>query len=222
MPSVWSIHLEDAILGMPTKRNPERTRELIHDAALAEFAEMGYGSARVDTIAARAGVNKRMLYHYYGNKDDLFLYVLERAYAKIRTHESELNLDSFGPEDAVRELVRFNFTYNLDNPEFMRLLNNENLYQASHIKKSDKIQKMHSPFVGMIKGVLTRGQEAGVFRSNVDAVQFYITLVSVSYFYLSNVYTLGTIFGRDFNSDEEKSTRLDHCIEVILGYLRPE
>ena len=88
------------------KRNPERTKELIHKAALAEFADVGYGGARGDMIAERAGVNKRMLYHYFGNKDDLFLYVLERAYEKIRAHEEKLDLVNLSPEDAVREIAK--------------------------------------------------------------------------------------------------------------------
>ena len=204
-----------------TKRNPERTKELIHKAALAEFSDVGYGGARVDMIAERAGVNKRMLYHYFGNKDDLFLYVLERAYEKIRTHEEKLDLVNLSPEDAVRELVKFTFTYHHDNPEFMRLLNNENLYQAEHVKKSKKIRQMHSPFVDLMTDVLKRGAKDGVFRKNVDPVQFYVTVASVAYFYLSNIYTLSAIFGRKLNSKAALAERHEHCVEVVLGYLRP-
>jgi len=204
------------------KRNPERTRELIHKAALIEFAKLGYGGARVDAIAERAGVNKRMLYHYFGNKDDLFLYVLERAYKNIRTHEECLDLENFTPEDAVRELVSFTFRYFLENPEFMRLLNNENLYQAEHIKKSKKIRRMHSPFIELVKDVLLRGEKSGAFRKNVDPIQFYITVASVAYFYLSNIYTLSTIFDRKLDSKSSLKERQDHCIDVILGYLRPQ
>ncbi len=203
------------------KRNPERTKELIHQAALAEFADVGYGGARVDMIAERAGVNKRMLYHYFGNKDDLFLYVLERAYEKIRAHEEKLDLVNLSPEDAVRELVKFTFTYHHDNPEFMRLLNNENLYQAEHVRKSKKIRQMHSPFVGLMTDVLKRGEKEGVFRKNVDPVQFYVTVVSVAYFYLSNIYTLSAIFGRKLNSKAALAERHEHCLDVVLGYLRP-
>jgi len=205
-------------LTKPAKRNPARTKELIYEAALAEFAARGYGSARVDTIAERAGVNKRMLYHYYGNKDDLYLYVLERVYEKIRTHEAMLDLKSLNPEDAVRELVNFTFDYHRNNPEFISLLNNENLYEAKHIKKSKKIIQMHSP----MKDVLIRGEKAGVFRRNIDPVQFYITVVSVIYFYLSNIHTLSTIFDRDLKCDTAMTDRLDHCRDVILGYLRPQ
>lgn len=203
------------------KRNPERTKELIHKAALAEFADVGYGGARVDMIAERAGVNKRMLYHYFGNKDDLFLYVLERAYEKIRAHEEKLDLVNLSPEDAVRELVKFTFTYHHDNPEFMRLLNNENLYQAEHVKKSKKIRQMHSPFVDLMTDVLKRGEKEGVFRKNVDPVQFYVTVASVAYFYLSNIYTLSAIFGRKLNSKAALAERHEHCLDVVLGYLRP-
>jgi AcrR family transcriptional regulator len=208
-------------LAKAIKRNPERTKELIHKAALTEFSEHGYGGARVDMIAERAGVNKRMLYHYYGNKDDLFLYVLERSYEKIRTHEEKLDLENLSPEDAVRELVKFTFTYHHQNPEFMRLLNNENLYKAEHIKKSKKIKQLHSPFVDLMKDVLLRGEKDGVFRRGVDPVQFYVTVASVAYFYLSNIYTLSTIFGRKLNSKAAIDERLEHCIEVVLGYLRP-
>ena len=204
-----------------TMRNPERTREIIHKAALAEFADMGYGGARVDTIAERAGVNKRMLYHYYGNKDDLFLYVLERAYEKIRTHESRLDLENLSPEEAVKELVKFTFTYHHNNPEFMRLLNNENLYKAKHVKQSKKIRKMHSPFVDLMTDVLKRGEKSGVFRKNVDPVQFYVTVASIAYFYLSNIYTLSAIFGRKLDSKAALAERLEHCTDVVLGYLRP-
>jgi AcrR family transcriptional regulator len=203
-----------------TKRNPERTKELIHQAALTEFANRGYGGARVDMIATRASVNKRMLYHYYGSKDDLFLYVLERAYEKIRSHEEKLDLKNLVPEDAVRELVKFTFSYHHKNPEFMRLLNNENLYKAEHIKKSKKIKQMHSPFVELMTDVLKRGENAGVFRKNVDPVQFYVTVASVAYFYLSNVYTLSHIFGRKLDSKSALAERLDHCVDVVLGFLR--
>jgi AcrR family transcriptional regulator len=208
-------------LAKAIKRNPERTKELIHKAALAEFADVGYGGARVDMIAERAGVNKRMLYHYFGNKDDLFLYVLERAYEKIRAHEEKLDLVNLSPEDAVRELVKFTFTYHHDNPEFMRLLNNENLYQAEHVKKSKKIRQMHSPFVDLMTDVLKRGEKEGVFRKNVDPVQFYVTVASVAYFYLSNIYTLSAIFGRKLNSKAALAERHEHCLDVVLGYLRP-
>jgi AcrR family transcriptional regulator len=204
-----------------TKRNPERTKERIHKAALEEFSAHGFGGARVDVIAERASVNKRMLYHYFGKKDDLFLHVMEQAYEKIRSHEARLELTSMEPGKAVRELVGFTFNYFVDNPELIRLLNIENLHHAEHILKSRKIKAMHSPLLVMMTDVLKRGEAAGAFRPGVDPMQFYITVASGAYFYLSNIHTLSAIFGRDLSTREALDARLDHCIEVVQGYLRP-
>lgn len=208
-------------MGASKKRNPVKTKQKIHEAALAEFTEHGYGGARVDSIADRAGVNKRMLYHYFGSKDELFLYVLEQVYDEIRSNEEKLELEYLSPKEAIVELVNFTVSYFVDHPEFIRLLNNENLYQAEHIKRSKKIKRIHSPLVQLISDVLQRGESKGVFRKNVDPVQFYITVASVAYFYFSNIHTLSTIFGRNFSKLSEIQMRKQHCIEVILGYLRP-
>jgi TetR/AcrR family transcriptional regulator len=59
-------------------RDPKRTRERILAAALREFSARGLAGARVDRIARRARINKRMLYHYFGNKDDLFREIMRR------------------------------------------------------------------------------------------------------------------------------------------------
>jgi TetR/AcrR family transcriptional regulator len=63
-------------------RNPERSRERILVAAFKEFAAKGFAGARVDTIARRAAINKRMLYHYFGDKESLFREVLRRRMAE--------------------------------------------------------------------------------------------------------------------------------------------
>ena len=202
-------------------RNPERTARKILDAATAEFSDKGLGGARVDMIAERAKTNKRMLYHYFGNKEDLFLAVLEHAYMEIRIHERDLHLDEFPAEEAVRKLASYTFNYFVENPEFIRLLNSENLYDAKHIKKSKKIRDMHSPLVEQIGQVLERGAREGVFRDDVDAVQFYISIASLGYFYLSNASTLGTIFSKDLRTKSALKKRLAHIEDMILGYLRP-
>lgn len=121
------------------KRQPEQTYERILNAAAFEFADKGLSGARVDAIAERAGANKRMLYHYFGNKEALYLAVMERAYELIRSAEQDLELESREPVDAIRELVRFTFNYFVEHPEFMRLLNNENLYNAQYIRRSTRI-----------------------------------------------------------------------------------
>lgn len=205
----------------PTKpaRDPERTRARILEAAKAEFAAHGLGGARVDRIAAQADANKRMLYYYFGNKDDLFLAVLEAAYAHIRDAEKELHLTELDPAEAIRRLVAFTWDYYLEHPEFMTLLNSANLHRARHLEKSSKVRTMHSPFVAMIEEILERGRKGGVFRAGVDPVQLYISIASLTYFYLGNKYTLSAIFGRDLLSPRAKAERLAHMTDLVLGYL---
>jgi AcrR family transcriptional regulator len=205
----------------PAIRDAERTREQILGAAAGEFAESGLGGARVDRIAAQAGVNVRMLYYYFSSKDDLFLAVLERAYEVLREAEKGLNLDEAEPVEAVRRLIGFTWKFELAHPEFITLLNSENLHQGRHLARSASIKKLHSPLLEMIGRLLERGAKAGVFRRDVDPMRFYILIASLGYFYLSNRYTLSAIFGRNLMAPKQRSAHLAHMIEVVLGYLRP-
>ena len=200
-------------------RDPERTRAAILAAATREFAAHGFGSARVDAIADRAQINKRMLYHYFGNKEDLYLAVLEDSYRGIRSAERKLHLEALPPEEGMRRLVTFTWEYFLEHPEFLSLLNTENLMQARHLRRSKHIEELHSPLVGVLAQTLERGARAGLFRSDVDAVQLYITIASLGFFYLSNRWTLSKIFGRDLHSGAALDQRGAHVVDVVLGYL---
>ena len=201
------------------RRNPERTRARILEAARIEFARRGLGGARVDQITARADSNKRMIYYYFGNKEALFLAALESAYEHIRQAEQSLNLTDLAPDDGMRRLVQFTWEYYLAHPEFITLLNSENLHRARLLKKSKKIRALHSPLVALLKGLLKRGEHAGVFRRGVDPVQLYISIAALGYFYLSNSHTLSTIFGRDLMRPRALKHRLAHMTELVLGYL---
>lgn len=200
-------------------RDAERTRLQILRAAMTEFAGQGLGGARIDAIAERAGINKRLIYYYFGAKDDLFLAVLELTYADIREAELELHLDAASPADAVRRLVAFTWDHFLAHPEFLTLLNSENLHRARHLKNSKHIREMNSPLVRTLGELLERGRRDGVFRGGVDPVHLYISIAGLAYFYLSNNFTLSTIFGRDLKSPKALSERLSHITEVVMGYV---
>ena len=203
------------------RRDPERTREMILAAATAEFAAKGIGGARVDAIAARAGANKRMIYHYFGNKQLLYLSVLERMYEEIRDAETALRLEQLEPRAAMRRLVEFSFDYYTDHPHFIRLLDNENLHKARNLKRSPGIRQRNSPLVAMIEDLLRRGASTGEFRSGVNPVQLYISIAGLGYFYFANIYTLSAIFGLDLQADAARAARRQHVVEVVLDYLAP-
>ncbi len=203
------------------KRHPAATRSRILRAAIAEFAAAGLAGGRVDEIAARAGVSKRMLYHYFGNKDDLWLAVLEDAYGKIRGEERRLDVARLAPEDGMRRLVEFSVQYCQNHPEFVSLLIGENLNRAKHLRRSDKIRGLHISLLRVIADLLKRGVRDGVFRAGVDPAELYITIASLGFFYFSNVHTLSVIFGRDLDAPVARRRHLRHAIEVVLGFLRP-
>ena len=201
-------------------RDPERTRQRILDAATGEFARYGLGGARVDRIAARAGANKRMLYYYFGDKERLFLAALEERYAHIRNAERALELEHVAPVEALRRLIDFTWQYFIDHPEFMTLLNSENLHKGRHVARSRRVREMHSPLVATLRRVLERGEREGVFRKGIDPVQLYISIAGEGYFYLSNRYTLAQIFKRDLMSKSALTARARHNATMILNAVR--
>ncbi|MCC8973905.1 TetR family transcriptional regulator [Bradyrhizobium sp. Cham227] len=201
------------------QRDPQGMRLRILEAAKQEFAAHGLAGARVDRIAANADANKRMLYYHVGNKENLYLEVLEGAYEKIRAEERTLDLEHLDPPEAIGRLIDFTWNYFLRNPEFLALLNTENLAKAKHLKRSTKVKSMHSPFVEMIRTVVTRGVESGDFRVAVDPVQLYISIAGLAFFYLSNSATLSVIFGRDLLKKDARDERLEHMTALVLAAL---
>jgi AcrR family transcriptional regulator len=163
-----------------------------------------------------------MLYYYFGGKEALYLAVLEAAYGRIRAAERDLDLEHLPPEQGLRELVAFTWRYFIEHPEFLSLLNTENLHRARYLKRSTRVRALHSPMVGMLEDLLARGARGGVFRPDVDPVQLYVSIAALGYFYLSNVHTLSTIFGRDLAAPAAKAKRLAHVTALILDALRPQ
>jgi TetR/AcrR family transcriptional regulator len=203
------------------RRRPDATRRRILAAATSEFAAKGLAGARVDEIAERARVSKRMLYHYFGHKDALWLAVLEHAYLHIRSKERELDVTRLSPVDGMRRLIEFTVAYLQSHPKFISLLLGENLHRARYLRRSHKVRELHTSLLGVIADLLKRGHRAGVFRNGVDPAELYITIAALGFFYFSNIHTLSTIFARDFDSAAARRRHLKHAINVVLGFLRP-
>lgn len=210
---------ETSPAGEERLRDADRSQNTILAAARDEFAEYGLGGARMDRIAERAALNKRLIYYYFEDKEKLFQAVLEQAYRDIREQEAQLHLLDLEPATAVRRLIEFTWNYYLAHPEFMTLLNSANLHKARHLAESKRARELNSPLIETLAGVLERGRRDGSFRGGVDPVQLYVSIAGMAYFYLSNSYTLSAIFGRDLLAPKARSERLSHMTEVILGYL---
>jgi TetR/AcrR family transcriptional regulator len=176
------------------RRDPNRTREAILAAAQDEFARKGLSGGRVDEIARRSRANKRMIYHYFGSKQGLYLAVLERVYEGLRGSERTLELTDLEPEAAIQRLIEFNFDYCREHP--------------------------HSPFVRLIGDILKRGVAEGVFRRGLDPVSLYVSIAAMSFFYFSNNWTLSAIFGRPLGTDAACRRRKRDNVELILSAIR--
>lgn len=201
-------------------RDAEKTKASILAAAREEFCEEGFNGARVDAIADRAKANKRLLYHYFGNKEALYSAVLLDAYQEIRRGERELTLSQVPPIEAMDRLVRFTFRHFLANPWFPRLLAVENLQNARFLKEMNDIPALHSPLVAELRDIVHRGHEAGVFRTDVDPMQLYISIAGLGYFYVSNMKTLSVIFGKDLSTFALIQEREAQAVQMVLDYLR--
>lgn len=202
-------------------RDPVATQNRILKAAKREFAQKGLGGARIDIVAEKAKSNKRMIYHYFGSKEQLFQKVVEDSYLDIRAAEKKLNLESLEPQEAVEALVKFTWNYYLKNPEFLTLVNSENLHRAVHLKKSTAIKAAQMSMVTSMAEILRRGVEQGVFRDGVDPEQLVITIAAVNYYYFNNKYTGAILFDRNFMDAESLQQRLEFNVETIMRMLRP-
>jgi len=219
-PATGSRHAARPARGAPRLRDPVATKQRILDAATKEFARLGLGGARVDAIAARAKANKRMIYHYFGNKNRLFLAVLEAAYGDIRAAEQALDLEHLEPEDALRTLTEFTWQYYLAHPEFLTLVNSENLHKARHLKQSRIVGEMFSTLVAMVRNILNRGVRKGVFRKGIDPVQLNITIAAIGYYYLTNRFTGTIIYKRDLMTPQALKQRLAFNVETVMRLVR--
>ena len=204
----------------PRTNDPERTMANILEVATAEFADKGLSGARIDEIAAATRTSKRMIYYYFGSKEGLYVAVLEAAYSRIRRIESELHLEDLRPEDALRKLVGFTFDYQLENPDFIRLVMTENINRGEFIAQSKTIQQLNIPAIDAVRQVYERGVKARVFRNDIDAVDLHMSISALCFFNVANRHTFSLIFKRDLESPRAISARRDSIIEMVVRFVR--
>jgi len=203
-------------------RDPQAMRRRILEAATGEFATAGYGGARIERISRSAGTVDRMLYYYFDSKEGLFRAVLENAYEQLGAAEQRLRLTGVDPVEGMRELVAFTWNYYLEHPEFIRLLNSENLHRGEHVRKSRRVKSLSFPLLSILTDLLARGKARGQFRPDADPVQLYVTIAALAYFYLSNRYTLSRFLGVDLMAQTRRKRWLEHITDVVLGHVTPD
>ncbi len=205
----------------PARTNdPARTMADILAVATHEFSEKGFAGARVDDIAEAMRTSKRMIYYYFGSKEGLYLAVLEEAYRRIRRIEGELQLDDLAPEDALRKLVGFTFDYQLANPDFIRLVMNENIHRGEFLAQSKTIQQVNVPAIDALGRIYARGVKSGTFRNAIDVVDLHMSISALCFFTVANRHTFSLVFKRDLESPAAIVARRDSIVEMIVRFVR--
>jgi AcrR family transcriptional regulator len=200
--------------------DPQRTMTNIVEVATREFAEKGLAGARIDEIAALTHTSKRMIYYYFTSKEGLYVAVLEEAYRRIRSIETELNLEDLAPEAALRKLVGFTFDYQLANPDFIRLVMTENIQNGEFLAQSKTIQQLNVPVINAVKAVYDRGVKSGAFRRGLDAVELHMSISALCFFNVANRHTFALIFKRDMTDPKEMENRRKNIVEMVARFVR--
>ncbi|WND33809.1 TetR/AcrR family transcriptional regulator [Streptomyces sp. BB1-1-1] len=203
-------------------RDAARTRAEILDVATREFARAGYDGARVDEIAARTRTTKRMIYYYFGGKEQLFTAVLERAYGVIREAEQQLDVEHLDPVAAIRRLAEVTFDHHERHPDFIRLVSIENIHDAEHIASSEMLASIGSPALDVIHRILADGQRSGLFTADVDAVDLHAMISSFCFFRVANRHTFGALFGRDLVAPDQREHYRAMLGDMVIAYLTAE
>jgi AcrR family transcriptional regulator len=201
------------------KRNPDGTRQRILAAAIREFASEGYSGARVDAICKRARANPRMIYHYFGDKDGLYVTVLEHVLSELRREELKLEVDHVAPLTGMLQLFNFVHAHFGAHPEMIPLLSGENLQRARFLRRSVKAPIVASPLIELIARLLERGVKEGVFRSGIDPLHLYVMMVALSYFHRSNAHTLSVLFRTDLLDPAWQSEQKRNADQMLTRFL---
>lgn len=194
------------------------TKQKILDAAEAEFAEKGIYGTRVDEIALRSGVNKRMMYVYFGNKEDLYMTVLQTVFARQKNYEEELLETLVMGRDAIRTVIMSYYDFMLKNPTFVKLVLWENLMEGKYYIESGA-PGLKKGALDMMKNILKRGIDEGVFRDDLDIEQTAISMNMFCFSSFSNIYTMSRLVGRDLNSEDEIRSRALHVCDILTNYI---
>ncbi|MEH3140415.1 MAG: TetR/AcrR family transcriptional regulator [Mycobacterium kyogaense] len=201
------------------QRDAERTRSELLAVATEVFAESGYSGARVDEIAERTRTTKRMIYYYFGGKEQLYLAVLEDAYRGIRQAEQKLTVDHANPVEAIRRLAEVTFDHHIAHDAFVRLVSIENIHRGEFIRQLRELPELSQPATSLLNEILRDGRDAGAFRSDVTALDVHLVISAYCVFQVANRYTFGYLFDIDLTDISQRAHLRRMIGDVVVGWL---
>lgn len=198
----------------------DETRNNILEVAAREFAEKGLAGARIDEIAEKTASSKRMIYYYFGGKDELYRAVLERSYGQIRTREHAANFETLPADEALIAHIEHTFDYHVNHPEFVRLVMNENIHHGEHIGHVEGLKERNKSVIASLQAIIDKGVAAGIFRTGIDPVDLHMSVSALCFYNVSNRYTFASNFGVDMSSPKSLKKRRAQITEIVLSWVR--
>ncbi|MBE7942039.1 MULTISPECIES: TetR/AcrR family transcriptional regulator [Ramlibacter] len=205
----------------PPRRDPLRTRTRLLEAAIEEFSAQGFHGARTERIVRQAGTNIRMLYHYFGSKDELYVAVLEVVLGELRHDELRIDPETAEPLPGLLHVFDYVDGHFGSHPALRKLLAFENLNEARHLVRSERILTLSSPVLSLIGRLLARGEAQGQVRAGLDPLHLYVAMVSLAYYGRAHAFTLSHIFGQDLHAGGWQRSHLAMTREMVASFLRP-
>lgn len=201
------------------QRDTVRTRRELLEVATEVFADSGYSGARIDEIARQTRTTKRMIYYYFGGKEQLYLAVLEKAYRGIREKEQTLHIEGMNPVESLRQLAELTYDHHLANDKFIRLVAIENIHRGRYIRQIESLRDLSKPAVQLLDTILSQGRSEGLFRTDVDALDVHLLISAYCVFQVANQYTFRYLFDRDINAEEHREHHRAMIGDAVVAWL---
>ncbi len=203
-----------------SRHSPEQSRQLILEAATREFATEGLAGARTDSIAKAAGVNKALLYYYYGDKEALYGAVLQYVLGDL-LQDVEQILDSDRPAGyRILAYLATHFNFVATHPEYRRLMQFEMMRAGAgnspHFPRL--IEVFFRPLMLKVVGVLQEGIRSGEFRA-VHPQHFLQSMISAVVFYFVAIPALRVMMPFDPLSQAALAERRQQVLDFVSGSL---
>ena len=201
-------------------KDADATRRNILDEALKEFSQYGLSGARVDRIAENTHTSKRMIYYYFESKEGLYLQVLKESFKRLRELEADFHLEDLPPILALRKLVERTVEYHASHADFIRMIMTENIHKGEHIRHLPELKTMNRKAIEIVEDICERGIKEGIFRTDLEPVKLHENISALCFFNVSNQYTFGFLFDRDFQDEKTTAKRREEIVDTILRYAR--
>lgn len=199
-------------------RDSKKSREDILKAAEEEFSDKGFYGTRVDEIAKKANINKRMIYEYFGSKEDLYKAVLIEVYSRLSRMELGLLKNEGSCIDKIRKIIQMYFEFLRDNPSFVNMILWENLNRGRYINELD-IKGLKDPTIGLLRSIMEDGKRNGCFRPEIDIDELILSLLTYTFSYYSNRYTMSRLLQKELDKKENIQHRIDYVTDMFLKYM---